>query len=88
MASGASDAPSEPPSAPNLLIGAVAKTEWPALLGADVDAAIAEIERDRPDMLIVKATPEGATVSKDMACRRVRVWHGPDRRVTRVPCIG
>jgi hypothetical protein len=69
-------------------IGAAAKTSWPELLGVHVDEAIAIIERERPDMLMVTPTPEGRIVSADIAARRVRIWHGPDRRVTRVPVIG
>ena len=72
----------------DLAIGAVAKKSWPELIGVDVDVAIEVISRERPDMLIVRATPEGSIVSTDVASRRVRVWHGTDRAVSRVPTIG
>ena len=82
---------SDPSVAPvELVIGDIAKTAWPELLGTDVDLAVETIERERPDMLIVKATPEGSIVTTDvMACRRVRVWYDPSvRLVSRVPLIG
>lgn len=71
-------------------IGSRAKTAWPELLGADVDAAVAAVEAERPDMLMVTPTPEGRVVATDvMAARRVRVWFDPaTRTVSRVPAIG
>lgn len=69
-------------------LGSVQKCAWPELLGADVDAAVAEVERERPDLLVVRATPEGAIVSADWAVRRVRVYHDANRRVSRTPQVG
>ena len=54
-------------------IGSVAKDEWPELVGLDVDDAVARIEGERPDLLMVRPTKEGSIVSMDFAVRRVRV---------------
>jgi hypothetical protein len=71
-----------------MAIGVEAKTSWPELLGMPVNEAVAAIELERPDMLMVVPTPEGKIVSADMAARRVRVWHDTEMRVTRIPKIG
>jgi hypothetical protein len=62
-ASGDGGAPEEGYTGPP--IGSVAKAEWPELLGADVDAAVAAIEAERPDLLLVQPTRE-ASVSGGM----------------------
>ncbi len=70
-------------------VGSVAKVEWPELVGADVDAAVAAVERERPDLLLVRATPHDSIVSMDYAVRRVRVYFDPaTRRVVRAPRVG
>ena len=74
--------------ATDIVISSVAKTSWPELIGTTVARAIETIERERPDMIIVKATIEGSIVTTDMACRRVRVWHNADGIVSQVPRIG
>lgn len=73
-----------------VVIGAVAKRSWPEAIGMDVDAAVALIEAERPDLLLVQPTREGAIVALDVvAARRVRVWYDVgSRRVTREPTIG
>lgn len=71
------------------VVGSVAKVEWPELVGADADAAVAAIELERPDMLLVRATPHDSIVSMDYAVRRVRVFFDPaTRRVVRAPRVG
>jgi len=71
-------------------LGSRAKKEWPELVGLDVDAAASVVEAERPDMLMVQPTREGAIVAIDVvAARRVRLWYDPaSRLVTRVPVIG
>jgi len=70
-------------------VGSVAKVEWPELVGADVDAAVAAIERERPDLLLVRPTAHDSIVSMDYAVRRVRVFFDPaTRRVVRPPHVG
>ena len=122
-----------------LPLGSRAKTAWPELLGADVDAvragaafgarrslrqtlhlrcfcfstcidkrppghtprplpahlpsapqAAARVSAERPDMLLVTPTPEGAIVATDaVAARRVRLWfNAAGRTISRVPEVG
>lgn len=53
-------------------IGSVAKVEWPELVGRAVEDAVAAIEAERPDLLMVRPTKE---------VRRRRSWRaGSGRR--------
>lgn len=70
-------------------IGSKAMKTWPDLLGKAVDDAVAKIEEDRPDVLMVVPCKEGQIVADTVASRRVRVWFDPATNlVTRVPTIG
>ena len=42
----------------DLAIGSTAIAKWPNLIGEPIDVAVAKIELDRPDLLLVAATKE------------------------------
>lgn len=70
-------------------LGSVQKASWPELVGADAEEAVLTIQQERPDLLVVKAFPEGCIVSMDWAIRRVRVFYDANtKRVSRAPQVG
>ncbi|KAL5542161.1 hypothetical protein UlMin_009871 [Ulmus minor] len=68
-------------------LGALGKSIWPELLGAQGKVAEETIERENTgvDAVIV---PEGSMVTTDFRCDRVRVWVAKNGIVTRIPTIG
>ncbi|QMU70771.1 serine protease inhibitor [Streptacidiphilus sp. P02-A3a] len=64
------------------------RTEWPDLVGADVDEAALKINGDRPD-LVVRPVPSTHAVTADYRTDRVWLWFDEESRlVSRTPRIG
>lgn len=65
-----------------------ASTNWERLVGQPVEAAIAAIKSDRPDLRTVVAVAQDAMVTMDHRMDRVRVFHDADGAVARAPRAG
>ncbi|CAA7052070.1 unnamed protein product [Microthlaspi erraticum] len=63
------------------------KTTWPELVGTNGDYAATVIKGDNPS-LNVAVFVNGAFVSGDLRCDRVRVWVDGNRIVVKVPTAG
>ena len=63
------------------------KTAWPELVNTDANQAKGTIEKENPN---VKATvvEQGASVTTDLRCDRVRVFATPERKVSETPKVG
>ena len=68
--------------------GADLKTRWAELTAVDADQAVEQIQKERPELKLVKVKV-GSMVTMDYRGDRVRVWYDPtDNRVTAAPKIG
>ncbi|MBC3839191.1 hypothetical protein GXW82_00230 [Streptacidiphilus sp. 4-A2] len=64
------------------------RTEWPELVGVDIDEAVSKILSERED-LQVQPVPATYAVTADYRTDRVRVrFDEATRTVSRTPCIG
>ncbi|KAJ7954760.1 Proteinase inhibitor [Quillaja saponaria] len=63
------------------------KSSWPELKGTEGDVAARTIERENR-FVDAQIVLEGAIVTPDFRCDRVRVWVDTNGIVTRVPQIG
>ncbi|MEZ0067551.1 hypothetical protein ABIA32_003564 [Streptacidiphilus sp. MAP12-20] len=64
------------------------RTEWPELVGVNVDEATLRIHADDPT-LIIAAIPNGSAVTTDHRTDRVRLWFDEaTQTVSQVPRIG
>ncbi|XP_044494601.1 proteinase inhibitor-like [Mangifera indica] len=63
------------------------KSTWPELLGANGEAAAAQIEKENANVEAIVIL-EGSPTTLDFRCDRVWVWVDNDGKVTQVPTIG
>jgi len=64
------------------------KSDWPELVGATGEAAVATIKVERPDLAAVEALAEDSMVTMDYREDRVRVFVAASGTVSKPPAIG
>ena len=63
------------------------KSQWPELVGMDVDRAVEQIKLDNNNVNVIKV-PSGSMVTMDYRMDRVRVYYNDSNIVEITPNIG